>query len=104
MQGNTLAFQISLTDADNEPIPITGDDFEMEIRRPDGSLVLALGLGNGLSFTDPGKIYGEIEYADTVGWDPDYIYLYDVLWTTAGFRRSIAFGQILPMKRITQGS
>lgn len=100
VQGNSLAFLLSLTDANDDPIDISADDFDMEIRRPDGSLVLALGLGNGLSVTDPGKLYGEIEYADTVAWEPDYIYLYEVLWTTGAFRRSVSFGQIQTRKRI----
>lgn len=99
VQGNTLAFEISLTDAAGDPIPITGDDFEMEIRKPDGSLVLALGIGNGLEFTDPGKLYGEVEHTDTVGLDPDYVYIYEVLWTTGTFVRSISWGQIQSKKR-----
>lgn len=99
VQGNTLAFEISLTDAAGDPIPITGDDFEMEIRRPDGSLVLALGIGNGLEFTDPGKLYGEVEHTDTVGLDPDYVYIYEVLWITGTFRRSVSWGQIQSKKR-----
>ena len=100
VQGNTLAFQISLTDAAGDAIPITADEFEMEIRRPDGSLVLALGVGNGLEFTDPGKLYGEVESADTVGLDPDYEYVYEVLWTNSGFKRSISWGKIQSKKRV----
>lgn len=101
VQGNTLAFEISLTDANGDPIDISADDFDMEIRRPDGSLVLALGIGAGLEFTDPGKVYGEVVPADTVDLDPDYIYEYDVRWTSSTFVRTVSFGIIQSKKRIT---
>lgn len=100
VQKNTLPATISLTDADGDPIPISNDEFEMEIRRADDSLVLALGLGNGIEFGDPGKIHIQIEPDDTVGLDPDYIYKYEVLWITGDFRRSIAYGTIQTLKRV----
>lgn len=101
VQGNTLAFLITLTDANNDPIDISSDDFDMEIRRPDGSLVLALSIGNGLEFADPGQVYGEVESVDTIGLDPDYTYEYDVRWTSSAFVRTVSFGQIQSKKRIT---
>lgn len=100
VQNNTLSFVVSLTDGNGDPIPITGDDFEMEIRKADGSLVLALGIGDGIEFTDPGKIYVEIDYADTVALDPDCTYLYEVVWIFDTFRRSVAFGSLQIKKRV----
>lgn len=101
VQGDTLAFEIDMTDADGDPIDISADDFNMEIRRLDGSLVLALGIGNGLSITGPGKVYGEVDAADTAGLDPDFTYQYDVQWTTGSYVRTISWGTIKSMKQIT---
>lgn len=101
VQGDTMAFQITLEDADGDPIDISADDFNMEIRRLDGSLVLALGIGNGLEITDPGTLYGEVAPADTALLDPDYTYNYDVQWTTGTYVRTISWGTIKALKQIT---
>lgn len=102
VQGDTLAFEIVLTDGAGAPVDLTGTTVDMEIRRLDGSLVLALGIGNGLEFTDPGTIYGEIDAADTVGLDPDFTYQYDVQWTTGSYVRTLSWGTIKALKQITQ--
>lgn len=101
VQGDTLAFQITLEDADGDPVDISGDTFDMDIRRLDGSLVLALSLGNGLEITDPGTLYGEVGPDDTVGLDPDFTYAYDVQWTADTFVRTISWGTIKALKQIT---
>jgi len=101
VQGDTMAFQFTLEDAAGDPIDISADDFNMEIRRLDGSLVLALGIGNGLEITDPGTLYGEVDPADTVLLDPDYTYNYDVQWTTGTYVRTISWGTIKSLKQIT---
>lgn len=101
VQGDTLAFQITLTDAGGAMIPISGDQFDMEIRRADGSLVLALSLGNGLEITGPGVVYGQVDPATTANLDPDYTYNYDVQWTTGTYVRTISWGTIKPLKQIT---
>ncbi len=101
VQGDTLAFQIVITDADGDPVDISADDFDMEIRRLDGSLVIALGIGNGLSITGPGALYGEMAAADTALLDPDFTYQYDVQWTTGSYVRTISWGTIKSLKQIT---
>lgn len=101
VQGDTLAFQITLTDGDGNPVDISADQFDMEIRRLDGSLVLALGIGNGLEITAPGVLYGQVEPATTANLDPDYTYNYDVQWTTGTYVRTISWGTIKPLKQIT---
>lgn len=101
VQGDTMGFQIVLTDGDGDPIDISADTFDMEIRRLDGSLVLTLGIGDGLEITDPGTLYGEIDPADTVSLDPDYTYWYDIQWTTGTYVRTISWGTIKAMKQIT---
>lgn len=101
VQGDTLAFQIVLTDAAGDPIDISADQFDMDIRRLDGSLVLALSLGNGLSITDPGTVYGEVDPADTATLDPDFSYQYDVQWTAGTYVRTISWGTIKSLKQIT---
>ena len=101
VQGDTLAFQITLTDANGDPIDISGDEFDMDIRRADGSLVLALTLGDGLSITDPGTLYGEVPPADTDDLEPDFVYQYDVQWRTGTYTRTITWGTLKILEQIT---
>lgn len=101
VQGDTLAFQITLEDDAGDPIDISGDTFDMEIRRLDGSLVLALSLGNGLEITDPGTLYGEVGPDDTADLDTDFTYTYDIQWTASTFVRTISWGTIKALKQIT---
>lgn len=103
VQGNSLSFKITLTDDNGDPIDITTDDAAMDIKRLDGTLTLALTVGDGITFTDPGN--GEmtiaIEAADTVSLDPDYTYEYDVRWISGTSVRTLAYGTIDLFKRIT---
>lgn len=101
VQGDTLAFQITMTDGNDDPIDISADEFDMEIRRADGSLVLALSIGDGLSVTGPGTLYGEVAPADTVNLEPDFVYQYDVQWRTDTYTRTISWGTIKILKQIT---
>lgn len=101
VQGDTLAFKIVLTDADGDPIDISADEFDMEIRRLDGSLVFAFTLGGGLSIPEAGTLYGEIGPDDTATLDPDFEYRYDVQWRTGTYTRTIAWGTVKTMKQIT---
>lgn len=101
VQGDTLAFKIVLTDAAGDAIDISSDEFDMDIRRADGSLVLTLTLGDGLSVTDPGTLYGEVDPADTDDLEPDFEYRYDVQWRTGTYTRTIAWGTLKILKQIT---
>lgn len=101
VQGDTLAFEVTMQDANGDPIDISADDFNMEIRRADGSLVVALGIGNGLEITGPGVIYGEMEPSNTAIMDPNLTYNYDLQWSTGTYVRTISWGTIKVMKQIT---
>lgn len=103
VQGDTLSFKITLTDDAGDPISLTGTDADMEIKRADDSLVLALSVGNGITFTNPGggEMTIEVEAADTTNLDPEYIYRYDVQWTSGTTIRTIAWGNIRTIKQVT---
>ena len=101
VQGDTLVFEVSMQDAAGDPIDISADDFNMEIRRADGSLVVALGIGNGIEITGPGVVYGEMDPAVTALMDPNLTYNYDLQWTTGTYVRTISWGTIKVMKQIT---
>lgn len=101
VQGDTLAFQVTIEDAAGDPVDISADDFNMEIRRADGSLVVALGIGDGLEITGPGVVYGEMDPAVTALMDPNLTYNYDLQWTTGTYVRTISWGTIKVMKQIT---
>ncbi len=103
VQGDTLSFKITLTDDAAAPIDITGTTADMEIKRADDSLVLALTVGNGIEYTDAGN--GEmtitVEAADTAGLDPEYTYKYDVQWTNGTTIRTLAWGTIKTIEQVT---
>jgi len=103
VQGDTLSFKITLTDDAATPIDITGTTADMEIKRADDSLVLALTVSDGIEYTDAGN--GEmtitVEAADTAGLDPEYTYKYDVQWTNGTTIRTLAWGTIKTIEQVT---
>ena len=103
VQGDTMSFKVTLTDDAGDPIDLTGTTADMEIKRADGTLVLALTTGDGIEFTDAGN--GEmtvtVEASDTTAFDPDYTYRYDVQWTNATTVRTVAWGTIQVINQIT---
>lgn len=101
VQGDTMTWRITLTDGNSDPIDVTGDSFDMDIRRLDNSLVLSFAIGDGIEITGAGEITGTIDPADTVGLEQDFTYQYDVQWTSGATVRTIAWGQIQLLKQIT---
>lgn len=103
VQGDTMSFKIVLTDDAASPIDLTGTTADMEIKRVDNTLVLALTTGDGIEFTDAGN--GEmtitIEASDTSALDPEYTYRYDVQWTNGTTVRTLAWGTIGIIQQIT---
>ena len=75
----------------------------MEIKRLDGTLVMALSIGDGIIYTDPtgGEMTITIDAADTASLDPEYTYLYDVQWTNGSNVRTVVAGNLRIMKQIT---
>ena len=103
VQGDTLSFKITLTDDAGAAITLVGTTADMEIKRLDDSLVLALTIGDGITYTNPtgGEMTISIDAADTVGLDPEYTYRYDVQWTSGATIRTLAWGTIRTIKQVT---
>ena len=103
VQGDTCTFRVTLNDENDDPINITGTTADMEIKRLDGTLVLALSIGNGITYTPPlaGEMPFTIAAADTAALEPEYTYLYDVQWTNGANVRTVAAGHLKIMKQIT---
>ena len=103
VQGDTLSFKITLTDDAGAAITLVGTTADMEIKRLDDSLVLALTIGDGITYTNPtgGEMTISIDAADTVGFDPEYTYRYDVQWTSGTTIRTLAWGTIRTIKQVT---
>lgn len=103
VQGNTWAFVVTLLDDAGAGINLTGTTADMEIKRLDGTLVLALSIGNGITYTDPtaGEMTITVAAADTVNLDPEFTYLYDVRWANGATIRTVASGELRMFKRIT---
>jgi len=103
VQGDTCTFRVVLTDENDAAIDLTGTDADMEIKRLDGTLVMALSIGDGITYTDPtgGEMTITIDAADTASLDPEYTYLYDVQWTNGSNVRTVVAGNLRIMKQIT---
>lgn len=103
VQGDTCSFRVVLTDENDDPINLTGTIADMEIKRLDGTLVLALSIGDGIALTDPtaGEMTITIDAADTAALEPEYTYHYDVQWTNGANVRTVAAGHLKIMKQIT---
>ncbi len=103
VQGDTCTFRVTLNDENDDPINLTGTTADMEIKRLDGTLVLALGIGNGITLSNPtaGEMTITIDAGDTDALDPEYTYLYDVQWTNGANVRTVVAGQLKIMKQIT---
>lgn len=103
VQGNTCSFRVTLKDENQTAINLTGTTADMEIKRFDGTLVLALTIGDGITYTNAagGEMTITIDAADTANLDPEYTYLYDVRWTNGANVRTVAAGNLKIMKQIT---
>lgn len=103
VQGDTCSFRVVLKDENDDPINLTGTTADMEIKRLDGTLVLALSIGDGITYTDAagGEMTITIDAADTADLEPEYTYLYDVQWTNGANVRTVAAGHLKIMKQIT---
>ena len=102
VQGDDLNFTVALTDDAGDPVNITADDFKMQIRRADSSVVKTLTVGSGITITGTNTIYGTVPAADTANLEPDYTYNYDIQWTLSGGAiRTIVSGRIKAYKQIT---
>lgn len=103
VQGDTCSFRVTLSDENGDAINLTGTTADMEIKRLDGAPVLALTIGDGITYTNAagGEMTITIDAADTAALDPEYTYLYDVQWTNGANVRTVAAGNIKIMKQNT---
>lgn len=103
VQGDTLAFTVALTDSAGDAIDITGTTTDMEIKRLDGTLVLVLSVGDGITYTNAagGIMSVTVAADDTAGLEPEYTYRYDLQYTNGSTVRTIASGTIKLIKQIT---
>jgi hypothetical protein len=103
VQGDTCSFRVTLKDENDAAINLTGTTANMEIKRLDGSLVLALSIGDGITYTNAasGEMTITIDADDTAALDPEYTYSYDVQWTNGANIRTVAAGKLRIMKQIT---
>ena len=101
VQGDTLSFNVTLTDDAGDPVDVSGDTFDMDVKRLDASTVLSISSGFGITVTGPGVVHLEIPAASTALLDPDYTYKYDIQWTSGTVVRTIVAGQIVAEKQVT---
>ena len=103
VQGDTCSFRVTLKDENDAAINLTGTTANMEIKRIDGTLVLALSIGDGITYTNAsgGEMTITIDASETAALDPEYTYKYDVQWTNGANIRTVAAGNLKIMQQIT---
>lgn len=100
VQGDSLAFTVELTYENGDEYDLTGHDANMQLRRSDGSIVLTLTVGDGISIA--GNVLTiSISADDTEDLDPSYTYLYDVEIENGTSRRTVVSGTIKSMNQQT---
>lgn len=100
VQGDSAQFKITLEYEDGTAYDLTGYDVNMHLRRADNSLVLALGIGDGIVVT-ANQIAITINPADTEDLDPAYTYHYDVEISINDTVRTVSWGSFKTMKQVT---
>jgi len=98
---NIIAFRIEMTNADGVPVDISNEYFGMDICRSDGSILLSLGVEDGLMIANQGTICCEIDPTEAYLLDSDNTYQYYVIWynSTFVYNRIISFGTIKIMRQ-----
>lgn len=87
-------------DDDTTEIDITGDTFDAEIRKLDGTLIVALTSGSGIAQTDTHEITLSIDETVTTTLDHELTYEYQVNWNTGGDVLPCGYGPIELLKPI----
>lgn len=100
VQGDSAQFKITLEYEDGSPYSLTGYDVNMNLRRADQSLVLALGIGDGIVVTG-NEIAITLDSADTEPLDPNYTYNYDVEISIGAIVRTVSWGTFKTLKQFT---
>ncbi len=99
--GQSLAWRVRFFEEDDTTeIDITGDTFDAEIRKLDGTLVVALTTGSGIAATDTHEITLSIDETVTATFDHELTYEYQVNWNTGGDVIPCNYGTIELLKPI----
>ncbi len=99
-RGDSAQFNITLEYEDGTPYDLTGYDVNMHLRRADDSLVLSLGIGDGITVND-NVISVSLASADTEPLDQNYTYHYDVEISLGGTVRTVSWGTLKTLKQFT---
>lgn len=102
VQGDSLSFKVIIK-SDGTPVNLIGTTTDMDIKRPNGDLVLSLSVGDGITYTNAaaGEMTILLEPSETQNLDPEYTYHYDIQWTNGSSVRTVAWGTITTLKQIT---
>lgn len=99
--GQTLAWRVRFFEENGTTeIDITGDTFDAEIRKLDGSLFVALSSGSGIAQTDTHEITLTVDETVTANFDHELTYEYQVNWNTGADVLPCNYGTIELLKPI----
>ena len=93
--GGTLVFRVRFFEEDGTTeIDITGDTFDGEIHELDGTLIVAITSGNGITQTDTHEITCSIDESVTANFEHEYTYRYQINWNDGSDVIPCAYGSI----------
>ena len=99
--GRSLAWRVRFFEEDGTtPIDITGDTFDCDIRKIDGTLFTTLTSGSGISQSDTHEITCAIDETVTANFDHELTYEFQVNWNRGADVLPCAYGSLEFLKPI----
>lgn len=99
--GQTFTWVVRFFESDGTTeVDITGDTFDCDIKKIDGTLFTTLTTGSGITQTDTNEITCSIDESVTANFDHELTYEYQVNWNTGADVLPCAYGNIELLKPI----
>lgn len=93
--GQTMSWRLQFYEEDDTtPIDITGDTFDAEIQKLDGTLFIAISTGNGITQTDTNEITCTLAPAETANFDHELTYEWQANWNVGADVIPCGYGNI----------
>lgn len=103
-RGDTLPFEVSVFDTDNQPYDLTGAEATFTAKRSlDSSALITKTVGDGLTIEAPNLIKGKLIPNDTVALTDEPLLYWDVEVQKAGDVFTVDSGRLRVKADVTRG-